>query len=98
MFEQTFLPALQVRAGPVAIDPLDARQAVIGDLGQEANNDFSTPITTLSASWAACRGGAFTTICERPSTRSAAARSARSTPASRRWSAISYSRPSSAIQ
>src|SRR3984885_415846 len=58
----------------------------------------STPITTLSASWAACRGGAFTTICERPSTRSAAARSARSTPASRRWSAISYSRPSSAIQ
>ena len=47
----------------------------------------STPTTTPSASWAACRGGAFTTICERPSTRSAAARSARSTPASRRWSA-----------
>ena len=59
----------------------------------------SMPITTLSASWATCRGrGIYDNVHERPSTRSAAARSARSTPTSRRWSAISYSRPSSAIQ
>ena len=58
----------------------------------------STPITTRSASWAACRGGASTTTCALPSTRSAAARSGRSTRASRRWSAIFYSRPSSATR
>jgi transposase len=58
----------------------------------------STPITTPSASWAACRGGAFTTICERPSTRSAAEKSAKSTRGSQPWSATSYSRRSSAIR
>src|SRR3984957_7659862 len=47
MFEQAFLPALQVRAGPVAIDPLDARQAVISDLGQKANNDFRRGVVAI---------------------------------------------------
>ena len=32
----------------------------------------SMPLTTPSASWAACRGGASTTTCALPSTRSAA--------------------------
>src|ERR1700721_1980478 len=58
----------------------------------------STPTTTPSASWGACRGGAFTTICELPSTRSAAERSAKSTRASQPWSATSCSRRSSAIR
>src|SRR5271170_908395 len=42
----------------------------------------STPITTPSACWAACRGGASTTTCERPSTRSVGERIAKSTRAS----------------
>jgi hypothetical protein len=66
-----------------------SRLAFSGPIRSRPMRCCSTPITTLSASWAVCRGGAFTTICERPSTRSAAARSARSTPAFRRWSAIS---------
>jgi len=47
---------------------------------------------------AACRGGASTTTCARRSTRSGAARNARSTPASLPWSATSCSRPGSAIR
>jgi hypothetical protein len=55
-------------------------------------------ITTPSACWAAFPGAAYTTICERPSTRSGAARTAKSTRASRPWSATSCSRRSSAIR
>src|SRR3984957_16413729 len=51
-----------------------------------------------SASWGACRGGASTTICERPSTRSAAERNAKSTGASQPWSATFCSKPSFAIR
>ena len=51
-----------------------------------------------SVCWEACRGGASTTTCEPPSTRSVAERSVRSTPASRLWSATSCSRPSSATR
>ena len=58
----------------------------------------STPITTPSACLGACRGGASSTTCEQPWTRSAGERSAKSTPASRPWSATSYSRRSSAIR
>ena len=58
----------------------------------------STPTTTPSACSAACRGAASTTTCGPPSTRSGAVRSARSTHASRPWSATSCSRPSSAIR
>ena len=58
----------------------------------------STRIITPSACWAACRGGASTTICALRSIRSAGARSARSTRASQLWSATSYLRRSSAIR
>lgn len=50
------------------------------------------------ACWAACRGGASTTTCEQRSTKSVAARSGRSTPAFRPWSATSCSKRSSAIR
>jgi hypothetical protein len=58
----------------------------------------STRITTPSAYWVGCRGAGFATTCAPPSTRSDGARSARSTRASRPWSATFCSRPSSAIQ
>ena len=58
----------------------------------------STPTITPSACWAAFRGAASTTTCEPPSTGSGAARSGRSTRASRPWSATSCSRRSSAIR
>ncbi len=47
---------------------------------------------------AACRGEASTTTCAPRSTRSAAARTARSTRGSQRWSATFCSKPSSAIR
>ncbi len=47
MFEQAFLPALQVGAGPVAVDALDARHAIIGDLGQEADNDLRRGVVAI---------------------------------------------------
>ena len=37
--QQRFLPALELRAGPVAVDALDRRGAVLGDLGEQAVDD-----------------------------------------------------------
>src|SRR5580698_2433733 len=58
----------------------------------------STPTTTPSVCWVACRGAASTTICAPRSIRSAGARSGRSTRASQRWSATSCSKRSSATR
>ena len=83
---------------PTSSSPTAALFILRAYLQQTHEMCCSTPITTPSAFWVACRGGAYTTICEPPSIRLAAARSARSTRGSRPWSATSCSRPSSAIR
>src|SRR6185437_15733078 len=66
------------KPGPLQSSPI-AAPSFSGPTRSRPTRCCSTRIITPSACWAACRGGASTTICERPSTRSGAARSARST-------------------